>query len=91
MLVILLCFLSVTDCLSVADHGDRPPHERARKIFLNVRENKSTDRKLCLSPFESSVRCVEYFEGFEDILTPEIGTGINSIALKLEEELNNFF
>ena len=35
------------------DEGDRPG-KRARKLFLNVAENKSSDRKLSLIPFVSS-------------------------------------
>ena len=35
------------------DEGDRPG-KRARKLFLNVAENKSSYRKLSLIPFVSS-------------------------------------
>jgi len=56
-------------------HGEE---RGAEKIFLNVCENKSSDRKL--SPIRSRrplVKSNSNFEGFEDILTPKIGTGIN--------------
>jgi len=40
--------------------GNRPlPSKRARNIFLNVSENKSSDRKLSLIPFVSSTCYVE--------------------------------
>jgi len=56
-------------------HGERwgaiapsPPRKRARKIFLNRSENKSSDRKLSLIPLVSAA-CMSnsHFEGFEDI------------------------
>jgi len=40
------------------NEGDRPP-KRARKIFVNVSENKSSDRKLFPIPFVSSAFYVE--------------------------------
>jgi len=36
-----------------------PPTKKARKIFLNVSENKSSDTKLSLIPFVSSAFYVE--------------------------------
>jgi len=39
--------------------GDDRPRNRGRNIFLNVSENKSTDRKLSLIPFVSSAYYVE--------------------------------
>ena len=36
-----------------------PPPKRARKIFVNVSENKSSDRKLFPIPFVSSAFYVE--------------------------------
>jgi len=39
--------------------GGNPPNLRVRKIFLNVSENKSSDRKLSLT-FVSSAFYVEY-------------------------------
>jgi len=39
------------------NEGDRP--KRARKIFVNVSENKSSDRKLFPIPFVSSAFYVE--------------------------------
>ena len=55
--------------------------EEGQNIFSNVSENKSSDRKLCLIPFVSAAPVVwtSHFEGFGDILTPYIGTGINGI------------
>ena len=39
--------------------GDRPPPKRARKIFSNIRENKSSDSRISLIPFVSSAVYVE--------------------------------
>ena len=39
--------------------GDRPPPKRARKIFFNTSENKSSDRKLSLIPSVPSAYYVE--------------------------------
>ena len=61
--------------------GAIAPRKTARRIFLNVSENKSSDRKLSLIPFVSAA-C------FEDILTPEIGTGINGMPDPLPPQLD---
>jgi len=55
--------------------GGNRPSRRREPTFSNVSENKSSDRKLSLSPFVSSA-CYHvmsnshHFEGYEDILTP---------------------
>jgi len=62
------------------------PPIRGAKYFLNVSENKSSDRKLSLirsvRGVRLSCRIAMNFEDYENVLTPYIGTGINDIPLK---------
>jgi len=59
----LRALVFITDSASGGSIGGwgRPPRERARKIFLNVSENKSSNRKLSLIPFESSASCYDQY------------------------------
>jgi len=49
----------LTQWLIHTGNGGNRPRKKARKIFLNVSENKSSDRKFYLIPFVSSAFYVE--------------------------------
>ena len=83
----VLCHFDVYPVLSHrggGDGGDCPPEEdQKHKIFLNVSENKYSNRKLSNSVRFVRLLCrITISKTYEDISTPYIGTGINGIPLK---------